>query len=410
MASFFKTMKIRHKRFFLVLVSFLIISFSLSTAHSATFELVISDDYSGAYSRDLFKLWIDEDKNGCDTRAEVLIEEAIVKPKIGPKCKLSGGKWVSAYDGKTITNVNQLDVDHLVPLAEAWRSGAWKWSPEQRQAFANDLKNPEVLVAVSSSSNRSKGDSDPSTWTPSSNTCDYLKNWILVKNKYSLTVDGKEVLALQREMTVCRISDVSFSGSFNMKKTLFAPIVTLVDEKPLGQLSIVEIGVPKIENVNGSSKSFLLLRQTTDVYPDKAFGCSLQGMTIRGDQRNISFVQLNYEIFYGKSGTGGVVVGINVTPNTYKCFIAAGAEYEIYLVEITDKGKLIAKSDSVKILIGDRVQSIPTPSPSPVISSVELTITPGAFCSPAGAIAKSSTGVTYTCKTSDTDSRNRWRQ
>jgi hypothetical protein len=67
-------------------------------------------------------------------------EEAIVKPKIGPKCKLTGGKWISAYDGKTITNASQLDVDHLVPLAEAWRSGAWKWTPVQRQTFANDLE------------------------------------------------------------------------------------------------------------------------------------------------------------------------------------------------------------------------------------------------------------------------------
>lgn len=77
----------------------------------------ISPDYSQGYDRNLFKHWIDADKNGCTTRAEVLIAEAVVKPKVGKKCALTGGKWVSAYDAKTITDASKLDVDHLVPLA-----------------------------------------------------------------------------------------------------------------------------------------------------------------------------------------------------------------------------------------------------------------------------------------------------
>jgi len=94
-------------------------SFALTTAPQ------ISQDKESGYDRSLFKHWIDADKNGCDTRAEVLISEAVVKPKKDKKCKITGGKWLSAYDNKSVINASQLDVDHLVPLAEAWRSGAW---------------------------------------------------------------------------------------------------------------------------------------------------------------------------------------------------------------------------------------------------------------------------------------------
>ena len=142
----------------ILLTSILVVGFLGTPAQAETFQLTVADDKATGYNRALFKHWIDVDKDGCDTRAEVLIEEAIVKPKIGPKCKLTGGKWLSAYDGKTLTNASQLDVDHLVPLAEAWRSGAWKWTAAQRQSFANDLENSEALVAVTLTTNRSKGD------------------------------------------------------------------------------------------------------------------------------------------------------------------------------------------------------------------------------------------------------------
>ena len=74
--------------------------------------LYVAPDQLVGYDRERFKHWIDADKDGCDTRAEVLISEAIVKPKIGAKCKLTGGKWRSPYDEKTYTSATKLDVDH----------------------------------------------------------------------------------------------------------------------------------------------------------------------------------------------------------------------------------------------------------------------------------------------------------
>ena len=182
--------------------AFLIASLPVPVSAS-TLQLVVAEDKTTGYKRSAFKHWIDVDRNRCNTRAEVLIEEAIVKPKIGPKCKLTGGKWLSAFDGKTITNASQLDVDHMVPLAEAWRSGAWKWTAAQRQVFANDLENSEALIAVTRSTNRSKGDKDPSLWMPAKNQCIYIQNWISVKIKYSLTADPQEAEKLNSLVSTC---------------------------------------------------------------------------------------------------------------------------------------------------------------------------------------------------------------
>jgi len=173
------------------------------TVGATSFPLTISEDKLTGYDRNLFKHWIDADKDGCDTRAEVLIEEAILKPKIGLKCKLTNGKWLSAYDGKIVTNSSLLDVDHMVPLAEAWRSGAWNWTAAQRQAFANDLENKEALIAVTLSTNRSKSDRDPALWMPAKDRCAYTSNWISIKTKYSLTVDSKESAKLSSLVSEC---------------------------------------------------------------------------------------------------------------------------------------------------------------------------------------------------------------
>jgi len=181
----------------------LFISVIQAPASASTLQLVVAEDKNTGYKRSAFKHWIDADRNGCNTRAEVLIEEAIEKPKVGPKCKLTGGKWLSVYDGKTITNASQLDVDHMVPLAEAWRSGAWKWTAAQRQSYANDLDNSEALIAVSGATNRSKGDKDPSFWMPIKDQCTYIQNWISIKTKYSLTVDSLEAEAINSHLGTC---------------------------------------------------------------------------------------------------------------------------------------------------------------------------------------------------------------
>ena len=258
--------------------------------------LYIASDRLEGYDRSLFKHWIDANKNGCDTRKEVLIAEAIVKPKIGKKCALTGGKWLSSLDGKSHTRDSGLDVDHLVPLAEAWRSGAWAWTDEERETYANFIEQEWMLNAVTASVNRSKGDRDVANWLPAKNVCEYLRGWVIVKAYFNLTVDAAEAKVISKYYESC--------GHGYQTKPL-EPVVA--------------------------------------------------------------------------SPSPTVTDSPSPTPSSSPSASAT---------------------------------SLPSPSPTASVtpsSTVVPKVTPGAFCTPAGAIGKSSSGVLYTCKTSATDIRNRWR-
>jgi len=153
------------------------------------------------YSRDRFPHWRSAG-TGCDVRDKVLQRDGKNVKLTG--CNVTGGTWVSWYDGTTQTELTKVDIDHMVPLANAWRSGADKWTDDKRSDFANDMERPQ-LFAVSASSNRSKGDQDPSTWKPPSESawCTYAQDWITVKAYYKLTVTAKEKDALSAMLKTC---------------------------------------------------------------------------------------------------------------------------------------------------------------------------------------------------------------
>ena len=167
--------------------------------------LVVAEEMPAGYDRDLFRHWIDEDGDGCSARAEVLIAEAQERPSIGDRCTLVGGRWWSLYDERTFTNASEIDIDHVVALKEAWDSGAHAWSAARRQAFANELRVPWALIAVSASSNRSKSDRDPAQWLPPAVAarCPYLAAWMAVKVRFALTIDTAERNALRELVVGC---------------------------------------------------------------------------------------------------------------------------------------------------------------------------------------------------------------
>jgi hypothetical protein len=162
---------------------------------------VKAETASGTYNRSLFKHWIDADGDGCDTRDEVLQEESTKKIS----CRLSGGSWISAYDGLKTTKPSTLDIDHFVPLKEAWESGAFAWDNETRQRFANDLDYSMSLIAVSAKTNRSKSDRDPASWLPPSTSfvCQYVGRWVAVKYRWSLAIDPAEKKVLSNKLGTC---------------------------------------------------------------------------------------------------------------------------------------------------------------------------------------------------------------
>lgn len=178
---------------------------TFASVDAAIKELKVAPDVRDGYSRSKFRHWSDLDKNGCNTRNDVIIQEALVKPKVEKGCKIvkDTGKWYSAYDAVTVTNFSALDVDHMVPLAEAWDSGANTWDTAKRELYANDVGDPVSLIAVTATTNRSKSDQDPAEWLPAKDVCKYIKNWVQVKVRWSLTVDEKELKAIKDANARC---------------------------------------------------------------------------------------------------------------------------------------------------------------------------------------------------------------
>lgn len=165
-----------------------------------------ADPEAGGYRRDAFgEGWDYDPESGCNTRERVLIEESRTPPTIGERCKPLAGDWVSAYDGVATHDPADLEIDHLVPLADAWRSGAARWTPARREAFANDLDDPATLMAVTTRANRSKGDSAPHEWLPPDavSRCAYVADWVRVKARWGLTVAPAEKAALVQVLGGC---------------------------------------------------------------------------------------------------------------------------------------------------------------------------------------------------------------
>lgn len=176
---------------------------SASTARTYLSELTVkAEGSSTGYSRDKFPHWITQ-SGACNTR-EVVLKRDGTNVTQDSSCAAVSGSWYSQYDGATWTAASDLDIDHMVPLAEAWRSGASGWTTAQRQSYANDLTRPQ-LIAVTDNVNQSKGDQDPATWLPSRTAykCTYVRAWVHVKHYYDLSVDSAEKSALQSALSGC---------------------------------------------------------------------------------------------------------------------------------------------------------------------------------------------------------------
>lgn len=162
---------------------------------------VEEEDDPGGYDRSLFPHW--SEAEGCSTREAVLKRDG-EGVETDEECRSTSGSWYSAYDGETFDDAQDLDIDHMVALKEGWRSGAHEWSTEDRGRFANDLDTTQ-LWAVSASTNRSKGDADPSDWLPplESSHCDYVVSWIEVKHEWDLSMDPDEETAVREVLEGC---------------------------------------------------------------------------------------------------------------------------------------------------------------------------------------------------------------
>ncbi len=167
------------------------------------------------YSREKFPHWSDAQEYGwvlpsttpdpgsCDARDGALIRDGRGAEKMGRYCDVISGTWVDPYGGLTYTNPSDIDIDHMVPLANAWRSGASSWTTAKREAFAN---RPLGLLAVEDNLNASKGDRGPEAWKPPRTAyhCTYATKWVNVKHYWKLSVTSAEKGALTQMLSTCR--------------------------------------------------------------------------------------------------------------------------------------------------------------------------------------------------------------
>ncbi|MEP9363417.1 DUF1524 domain-containing protein [Nocardioides sp. CN2-186] len=162
--------------------------------------LPVSSESAAGYDRDLFRHWVDADGDCRDTRDEVLAAESRTRVS---GCDITTGTWFSYYDHETWASSSDVDIDHLVPLKEAWDSGAKHWDATTRERYANDLGDPRTLVAVTDNVNQSKSDQDVADWLPKFNHCRYVTEWTAVKVRWHLNVDRREKQALTRLAAHC---------------------------------------------------------------------------------------------------------------------------------------------------------------------------------------------------------------
>ena len=161
------------------------------------------------YNRDLFPHWASdataygwtEPDGSCDVRDAALVRDG-KGVRVDEDCSFLSGTWTGPYTGQTFTDTEDVDIDHIVPLANAWRSGASGWSTADREAYAND---PEVLLSVDDSTNQGKGDKGPEAWRPPNESywCEYSRRWVDIKFTWALTVNSPEKSALEEMLSTC---------------------------------------------------------------------------------------------------------------------------------------------------------------------------------------------------------------
>lgn len=159
------------------------------------------------YERGDWRHWVDDDGDCQDARQETLIAEAqgAVEYERADECRVASGDWVGAYTGERFTDPGDLDIDHMVPLANAHRSGAWQWDRARKREYANYLERGNHLIAVKAAANRSKSDKGPEDWQPPRQEyhCQYAADWVDIKQRWGLTATPREAEALRGMLAGC---------------------------------------------------------------------------------------------------------------------------------------------------------------------------------------------------------------
>ena len=196
-------------------------------------KIVIADVPSEMpdYDRDDWDHWKDADGDCQDARQEVLIAESSVTVTFTDSrmCKVASGKWTDSYTGEVAEDPSKLDVDHMVPLANAHDSGGHAWDDDRKAQYANSLNYPGHLIATTASANRSKGRKGPDEWRPPDQAywCQYAIDWIVIKKDWGLTATEAESAALRVMLDTCEQNVTLQTSEVEADPTTPTPAVTM---------------------------------------------------------------------------------------------------------------------------------------------------------------------------------------
>jgi hypothetical protein len=198
------------------------------------------------YDRDLFgQRWADVDRNGCDTRNDVLrrdLDTYVLKAGTHG-CVVLSGRLHDPYTGRAITFVRgeqtstAVQIDHVVALSDAWQKGAQQWSADKRERFANDPLN---LLAVDGPTNSRKSDGDAATWLPPAKAyrCRYVARQVAVKTTYGVWVTAAEKSAITRVLATCPGEKLPGGGQIRLgggpERAAASPSSTTTSSGPVG--------------------------------------------------------------------------------------------------------------------------------------------------------------------------------
>ena len=230
------------KRFALLLVVFLVVVSAMfsflqrkgtdKTVRMLAALMVTDADIKSIYDRDLQfgASWIKGGTDNCNTRVRVLARDSNIPVTLNDDCYVTSGEWRSEYGNRNYfySQASSLEIDHMVPLKEAWISGASQWTQKERLNFANDLGYDHSLLAVFARHNQQKKEREPGKYLPSDKDyqCLYIGYWIAVKYRWSLSVDLVEKTYLEKKLSLC-----------GARSNVEVPDVALTEAAPTGIVS-----------------------------------------------------------------------------------------------------------------------------------------------------------------------------